>query len=538
MTLTVKLFGSFLIIAFISAIISFFDLQSSSNVYDTIKTLLRNRMPSVQHLVNIKEGITAVKAAQRTIAIPSLVSDDRKRQYKRFDEAFKRIQNSITEYSKLEKDKEEKENWKKFLSGYQGWQVLHNKFIEKSKQIDEALSKNESGTDKMFVDLMKITMIELKDPFFQIESVLDQLTEINISAGNKESEIAFSDMAASRLIVITLTIISLVIAIVFGFVITKKVIKKPINHLSEIFKKVIEGDFRTGIEIKTKDEIGFISELINELINSRKKEIQDLLSRSEVMSESSSRLLQISEESDLASEKLKEQASNAASSSEEVSANISTVSGASEEMSSSVREISKNTNSASSISIKASERASAASLVMDRLGKRSAEVGSIVKVINSIAEQTNLLALNATIEAARAGDSGKGFTVVAHEVKELAKDTAKATEDITFRIKMIQEESNNAINVIKEIIASISQISDIANSIASAVEEQTVTTSEITRSLSEASKGASMVAESNIGISKTSNDYRTLAKHIKTDADHIGEIASSLKNHLLSSYKL
>ena len=538
MSLSTKLFGSFLLVAFLSALIGIINIQTTSKIDDTIKGLLSNRMPGVQYLVSIKEGITAVKAAQRTITIPSLLLEDRKRQYKRFDEAFERIHKAMSEYSKLEQDQNEKEKWNKFLTGFENWEVLHNKFVQKSKEIDNAMAAGDSKSNEMLIELMKVTMFELKDPFFQIESILDDLTQIYIKAGNQESASAFSSMSTSNTITIILTFISFVIAIILGFIITKKVIKKPISLLSEVFKKVIEGDFRNRIEIKNKDEIGYISELVNELINSRKKEITDLLSRSEIMSESSNRLLQISERSAAASEELKSKTSSAASSSEEVSANIATVAGASEEMSSSVREISKNTNAASSISTEASEKASLASEVMDRLGAGSTEIGTIVKIINAIAEQTNLLALNATIEAARAGEAGKGFAVVASEVKDLAKETARATEDITHKIKMIQEESANAIDVIKEIATRIAQVTDIANSIASAVEEQTVTTSEITRNLSEASKGASTVAESNLGISNTANDYRALANQVKADANNLGDIAVSLRKHLLTSYKL
>jgi len=537
LTLSTKLLFGFFTIAIVSTVISIIDLQTASTTNNTITALIQNRMPSVQYLVMMKEGITAVKAAQRTITIPTLIPEDRKRQYKRFDEAFERINKAIDEYQKIQKDNFENENWKIFLEGYRNWESLHQKFVTKSKEIDVAYQNNDPKVNEYLYELMKITMFELKDPFFQIESQLDKLTEHNINLSHEESNEAFSEMYTTKVITIILTIFSFSLAIVLGLWISKNVIKKPISQLILVFNNIMKGDFRNQIEIKNNDEIGQISNLVNKLISHRKEEISDLIKRSDIILNSSDRLLNISKQSDETSEKLKEQTSIAASSSEEVSANISTVSSAAEEMSSSVKEIAKNTSSASNISNEAAQKASIASEVMDRLGKSSLEIGNIVKVINSIAEQTNLLALNATIEAARAGESGKGFAVVANEVKELAKGAAKATEDITNRIKTIQDESNSAINVIKDIINSITQVNDIANSIASAVEEQTVTTAEITRNLSEASKGASMVAETNIVISKTANDYRIIAKQIKDDADNLSDIASSLKEHLISSYK-
>ncbi len=135
-----------------------------------------------------------------------------------------------------------------------------------------------------------------------------------------------------------------------------------------------------------------------------------------------------------------------------------------------------------------------------KLGESSSEIGNVIKVITSIAQQTNLLALNATIEAARAGEAGKGFAVVANEVKELAKQTAKATEEIGQKIEAIQGDTKGAVKAIEQISTIIDQINDISNSIASAVEEQTVTTNEIGRSVVEAAKGVGEIAKNISGV--------------------------------------
>src|SRR5258708_33040382 len=132
---------------------------------------------------------------------------------------------------------------------------------------------------------------------------------------------------------------------------------------------------------------------------------------------------------------------------------------------------------------------------MNHLGESSAAIGEVVKVIHSIAQQTKLLALNATIEAARAGVAGKGFAVVANEVKELANETAKATEQISLRIEAIRKSTDGAVQVIAEISGIISQMHEISTTIASAVEEQTATTKEIARNVTEAAIGESQVTE-------------------------------------------
>jgi methyl-accepting chemotaxis protein len=144
----------------------------------------------------------------------------------------------------------------------------------------------------------------------------------------------------------------------------------------------------------------------------------------------------------------------------------------------------------------------ATSATMNTLGESSAEIGNVIKVITSIAEQTNLLALNATIEAARAGEAGKGFAVVASEVKDLAQETARATDDISQRVQAIQTGTAGAVTAIEEISKVIARISEFQTTIASAVEEQTATTAEMGRSVTEASAGTGEIAENITGVAE------------------------------------
>ena len=192
------------------------------------------------------------------------------------------------------------------------------------------------------------------------------------------------------------------------------------------------------------------------------------------------------------------QANVVSAASEQVSKNVAVVASGSEQMQTSIREISKSANEAAKVAKTAVGVAETTNGTISKLGESSVEIGKVIKVITSIAQQTNLLALNATIEAARAGEAGKGFAVVANEVKELAKETAKATEEIGQKIEAIQGDTKGAVQAIGEISAIINQINDISNNIASAVEEQTVTTNEIGRNVGEAAKGTGEIAK-NIG---------------------------------------
>jgi methyl-accepting chemotaxis protein len=174
--------------------------------------------------------------------------------------------------------------------------------------------------------------------------------------------------------------------------------------------------------------------------------------------------------------------------------------------------------------------AQSANTTVAKLGVSSAEVGNIVKVITSIAEQTNLLALNATIEAARAGEAGKGFAVVASEVKDLAQETAKATEEISGRIQAIQTDTSAAVEAIGQIAEVIERINAYSDTIASAVEEQTATTSEIGRSVAEAATGSTSIAENITGVASAAQNTNAGVGESRRTSDELARLASELQS--------
>jgi methyl-accepting chemotaxis protein len=249
----------------------------------------------------------------------------------------------------------------------------------------------------------------------------------------------------------------------------------------------------------------------------------------QTLASSSRELSAVSQQMASNAEETSAQANVAAAAAEQVSKNIGTVASAAEQMGSSIKEIARNANDAARVATSAVKVAQTTNETVSKLGTSSAEIGNVIKVITSIAQQTNLLALNATIEAARAGEAGKGFAVVANEVKELAKQTAKATEDISRKIEAIQADTKGAVAAIIEIGKVINQINDYQTTIASAVEEQTATTGEITRNVVEAARGATEIARNISGVADAARNTTEGASNTQASADELARVAASMQ---------
>lgn len=311
---------------------------------------------------------------------------------------------------------------------------------------------------------------------------------------------------------------------------------EQVSSIAQIMVAVAQGDFAKQIQAQNAGEFQQLSNNVNQMIANLNSSIKQMADVATAVASAAEELTAVSKEMTENASQTSEQATSASASAEQVSRNAVTVATAVEEMNASIKEIAKNAALGAKVATDAVKTANDTNTTISKLGQSSVEIGKVIKAITSIAQQTNLLALNATIEAARAGEAGKGFAVVASEVKELAKQTAKATEDISQRIEAIQTDTKGAVNAIAQITDVINQINDIQTTIASAVEEQTATTNEISRNVSEAAKGSSDIAK-NIGIVAINAQTTTTgASNTSQAANELSRMAVDLQK-ILNTFK-
>ncbi len=336
------------------------------------------------------------------------------------------------------------------------------------------------------------------------------------------------------LVTFSLATVIVVLAVVFF----SRRLAYPLQILSSLAEDIAVGDLRRRqVEVVADSDIGVRVAGMTEAVERIRATVESIADHSGQLNESSRRQAEIGAEMLADAEETSNQAATVAATADQVSQSMHAAAAAVEEMNVSIREIAQNVTMVADVASRAVNLAESTDDAIGRLGTSSSEIGHVVSLITSIAEQTNLLALNATIESARAGEAGRGFAVVANEVKELAKQTARATEEISGQINTIQADAQNAISTIAEIRKTITQVSDIQSMIATAVEEQTSTASEIGRSVSDAATGGLAIANNVAHVATVADRTSSRAEASQRTAHELAELADSLQQ-LIMEFKV
>ncbi|GAA3291844.1 methyl-accepting chemotaxis protein [Dactylosporangium vinaceum] len=327
-------------------------------------------------------------------------------------------------------------------------------------------------------------------------------------------------------VLIPLGVVALVGAL--GLVIARGIVR-PLRSAVAALDRVASGDLTGTVAVRGNDELADMGHALNRATTAMRETVDALGATATSLTDTAGDLSRSAGETATSAENATQQARTTASAAEEVSAGVSTVATASEEMTAAIAEIAQNASRAALVATSAVDTAERTSGTVQLLGVASNEIAEVLKTITNIAAQTNLLALNATIEAARAGESGKGFAVVAGEVKDLAQETARATDDIARRIEAISTHSGATIAAIDQISRIIDEINAYQATIASAVEEQTATTEEINRSVTEAAAGTQVIASNVTHLATTARAVTDAASASQQAASSLSQTADRLR---------
>jgi len=416
--------------------------------------------------------------------------------------------------------------------------------------------------------------------FDDARDVLNRLIKVNASAGAEANAGIYQSIGSVSLWIGVLLGLTVVVGIALAVAVTR-MLTAPMRQLEVAASAMAHGQIDVSVTYESADELGALAdsfrrssaalaevvgelqmvieavqagqlgargdatrfegvygELIagtNALLDTLVEPLRFVARNADALTTSSEQLTAVSQQLGGNAAETSAQTQVVSAAAEEVSRSNQSVATSTEQMSASIKEIAKSASASAHVAGQAVKLAETANATVGKLGDSAIDIGKVIKVITAIAQQTNLLALNATIEAARAGEAGKGFAVVANEVKELAKETAKATEDIGRSIESIQTDTQDAVAAIGHIGTIIAQINDISTTIASAVEEQSATTNEMGRNVAESAQGSGEIARNITSVAHAAETTASGAGQTMAAATALARMASDLKQ-LISKF--
>lgn len=531
MKIGLRLYSGFGLVVLLMIILGGIALLNIRGMGDSVSDLGDNRIPKLEQIAEITENVYIVEVALREAAL-SEVQADVNRQLAVIEKAAKSIADILEKMTPTIRSEEGKKLLKEYLDARTAYRVELVKAMGLFRE-------GKYGEARKLLPAMK-PLLE------KYTGALDKFAVYQKKQAEKSSESAHKKSSDSTLIVIAVIVIASVVALIISIFITRGIVK-PLNVAVQTAESVAEGDLTTKIEVKSSDETGQLLAAMKTMVEKLKTLIGDIKAASSSMASGSEQLSASSEEITRTMSDQSNRSNQIAASAEEMSqtvidiaknaGNIATAASDTASVAQKgahIVEKSANESKAISATVDSSAR------VMQNLGDKSKQIGEIVAVINDIADQTNLLALNAAIEAARAGEQGRGFAVVADEVRKLAERTAKATSEIGSMISAIQGEVDNAVTAmnstnqqvevglrysleagdqLQTIVQSVSALQGMVQQIASATEEMSSTSEAISGDIQAVAAGAREISGGSDQIAQSSSELARLAGQLKSSVD-------------------